>query len=73
MDATYSNPNPINVSIAEASREGGTVKLFLELRGPGYPVSTYALNYDPISGRLIGVYFQAVLQQKFNVVFQRAK
>src|SRR5262245_59611983 len=73
MDATYFNPNPINVSKAEVSREGGALRVCLELRGPGYPGSTYTLTYEPRSDSLTGVYFQAVMQQKFDVIFQRAK
>ena len=73
MDATYFNPNPINVSKAEVSREGDALRVFLELRGAGYPGSTYTLTYEPRSDSLTGVYFQAVMQQKFDVVFQRAK
>ncbi len=73
MDAAYLNPNPINVSKAEVSRDGGALKVFLELRGAGYPGSTYTLTYDPRSDSLTGVYFQAVMQQKFDVIFQRAK
>jgi hypothetical protein len=73
LDATYSNPNPINVSKAEISREGGTLGVFLELRGAGYPGSTYRLTYDPTWDRLTGVYFQAALQKSFEVFFQRAK
>lgn len=73
MDATYLNPNPIKVSKAEVSRDGETLRVFLELRDAGYPGSTYTLTYEPRSDSLIGVYFQAVMQQKFNVVFQRAK
>jgi hypothetical protein len=73
MDATYFNPNPINVSKADASVVGGALEIFIELRGVGYPGSTYTLTYVPISDRLTGVYFQAAIQQKFDVVFQRAK
>jgi hypothetical protein len=73
MDATYFNPNPINVSKAEVSREGVALRVFLELRGAGYPGSTYTLTYEPRSDSLTGVYFQAVMQQKFDVIFQRAK
>ena len=73
MDATYFNPNPINVSKAEVSRDGVALRVFLELRGAGYPGSTYTLTYEPRSDSLTGVYFQAVMQQKFDVIFQRAK
>jgi hypothetical protein len=73
MDATYANPNPINVSKAEASVEGSTLKMFIELRGVGYPGSTYTLTYVPTGDRLTGEYFQAVIRQKFDVIFLRAK
>ena len=73
MDAAYFNPKPINVSNAEVSVQGRVLKVFLELRGAGYPGSTYTLTYEPRSDTLTGVYFQAVMQQQFDVVFQRAK
>lgn len=73
MDATYANPNPIDVAKALVSREGGVLRVFLELRGARYDGSTYTLTYDPTGDRLSGVYFQAVLNQKFEVIFQRAK
>ena len=64
MDAGYFNPNPINVSKAEASREGATVKVFVELRAPNYPGSTYTLTYDPATDHLTGMYFQARMFQE---------
>jgi hypothetical protein len=73
MDATYSNPSPINVSKADVSVEGGSLRIFIELHGVGYPGSTYTLAYVPTGDRLAGVYFQAATQQKFSVVFQRAR
>jgi len=73
MDAGYFNPRPINVSRAEASQEGTTTKVFIELRDTNYPGSTYTLTYDPQSDQLKGVYFQAALQQSFDVVFVRLK
>jgi hypothetical protein len=73
LDATYANPNPINVSKAEASVEASSTRIFIELRGVGYPGSTYTLTYVPTADRLTGVYFQAVIQQKFDVVFLRAR
>jgi hypothetical protein len=71
VDAGYFNPRPINVSRAEASAEGKTIKLFLELQGMGYPGSTYELTYDPKNDVLFGIYFQAAMQQRFDVVFVR--
>ena len=71
--ATYLNPRPINVARAEATRQGSTLKLFVELRAPGYPGSTYTLAYDPQRDQLGGEYFQAALGQTFPVSFQRLR
>ena len=73
MQAAYYNPNPINVSRAEAGLVGSVVTVFIELRGPGYPGSTYRLIHDPTSDVLKGVYHHAGLQQDFSVVFHRGK
>jgi hypothetical protein len=73
IDAVYLNPQPITVAMAEATRDGSTLKVFVELRGPGYPGSTYTLTYDPQRDQLAGIYFQAALQQRFDVVFVRMK
>jgi hypothetical protein len=73
VDAGYFNPRPINVSRAQASLEGQTVKLFIELQAAGYPGSTYELVYDPGNDILVGVYFQAAMQQRFEVMFVRSK
>jgi hypothetical protein len=73
VDAAYFNPRPINVSRAEAVLKGKTARLFIELRDEGYPGSTYTLEYDSTNDALAGVYFQAVLQQSFNVIFVRLK
>jgi hypothetical protein len=71
MDVAYFNPQLIKVSQAEASQEGVTTKVFLELRDVHYPGSTYTLRYDPARDQLKGVYYQAALQQHFEVVFVR--
>ncbi|MGH8069337.1 MAG: hypothetical protein ACRERE_29700 [Candidatus Entotheonellia bacterium] len=73
INAVYLNPKPINVAKAEATRDSSTVKVFVELRAPGYPGSTYTLTYDPTRDQLEGIYFQAALQQRFDVVFIRMK
>jgi hypothetical protein len=71
MQAAYFNPNPINVSRAQAARSGAAVTVFVELRGPGYPGSTYTLIHDPKSDELKGIYHHAGLQKNFEVVFIR--
>jgi hypothetical protein len=73
IDAIYLNPNPINIAKAEASRDGSTLKVFVELRAANYPGSNYTLTYDREHDRLRGIYFQAVQQQSFNVSFVRMK
>jgi uncharacterized protein (DUF2147 family) len=73
VDAGYFNPNPINVSRAAAYREKGATKLVIELRDVNYPGSTYTLELNPESDQLFGQYFQAAMQQTFEVVFSRVK
>jgi hypothetical protein len=73
MDAAYFNPQPINVSRAEATRENGSVKVFVELRAPNYPGSTYSLKYDAETDQLKGIYYQAALKQEYEVFFERMK
>jgi hypothetical protein len=73
MDAGYFNPKPINVAKAEASVDGAALRLFIELRDVNYPGSTYTLAYDATSDQLAGIYYQAALQQQFEVLFERTK
>jgi hypothetical protein len=63
IDAVYLNPNPINIARAEAARDGSKLNVFVELRAPNYPGSTYTLAYDREHDQLHGTYFQAALQQ----------
>lgn len=73
LQAAYYNPNPINVSRAEATRQGTAVVVFVELRAPGYPGSTYTLIHDIKTDELKGIYHQAALKQNFEVVFVRGR
>ena len=73
LKAAYFNPRPIHVSRAEYRRKGGTTLIFVELRDVNYPGSTYNLRYDPVSDRLEGIYFQAALQQQYEVEFERTQ
>lgn len=73
IDGVYLNPKPINIARAEATRDGSTLKVFVELRAPNYPGSTYTLTYDPQQDQLRGIYFQAVQRQNFDVYFVRMK
>jgi hypothetical protein len=71
VDAAYFNPRPIDVSRSNVSEEDGIIELFIELQGQGYPGSTYTLTYNPAYDAMVGIYFQAVIQQPFDVIFQR--
>jgi len=73
LDAAYANPSPLPFAKAEATMEGGTIKVFLELRAGGYNGSTYDLNYDPEADVLRGIYYQAVARQKYDVYFDRVE
>jgi hypothetical protein len=73
LDAAYFNPQPIHVAKAMASRDGADPRVFIELRGTNYPGSTYTLVHDVATDQLKGIYFQAAMQQQFEVVFDRVK
>jgi hypothetical protein len=73
VDAAYFNPYPIHVGNAVVSRDSGRTKVFVELRDVNYPGSTYTLTYEPSSDQLQGIYYQAVEQQRFQVIFERMK
>ena len=73
LEAAYLNPRAINVPRAEWHREGGRLRVFVELRDVNYPGSTYTLGFSPEQDRLVGAYFQAVQQQTFDVEFVRQK
>lgn len=71
VDAAYLNPRPINVDKATVSEIDGTLGLFIRLQDQGYPGSTYALKYNSEYDVLVGVYFQAAIQQMFEVIFKK--
>jgi len=73
MGAGYFNPRPINVSKAQAKKETGKIKVFVELSDVGYSGSTYTLTYDPKDDVLLGVYYQAAVKQSYDVYFTRMK
>jgi hypothetical protein len=71
LEAKYYNPRPINVSVARVRAKNDALEVFVELRDTNYPGSTYTLTYDSTRELLMGVYFQATMKQKYNVVFRR--
>jgi hypothetical protein len=73
LDAGYFNPNNINVAKAQASMEEDQIKIYIEMQDIGYPGSNYTLTYDKENDRLVGVYYHAILKQKFDIYFIRQK
>jgi hypothetical protein len=73
LQAAYFNPSPINVGLAEWTREGAALRVLVELRAPNYPGSTYKLLLRPGEDKLTGQYFQAATGQTFDVEFEREK
>jgi hypothetical protein len=71
LDAMYFNPTELPFAKAQASQQDAQLRVSLELRAGGYNGSTYDLVYDPASDRLKGIYYQAVVKQKFDVFFVR--
>ena len=75
-DARYFNPfnqRSINVAKATLTEQAGGAEFFMELRDVGYPGSTYTLRYDEPSDSFSGIYFQAAMQQSYDVSFQRLR
>jgi hypothetical protein len=71
VDAKYFNPGEINVEEARVSEWKGLCKLYIKLQDEGYPGSTYTLYYYAEKNALAGFYYQAVMDQTFEVVFLR--
>jgi hypothetical protein len=67
----YFNPNPIKVAWTRVRAEGGAIKVDLELRDTNYPGCLYKLTYDPAGDKLTGTYFQAQMQETYEIEFAR--
>jgi len=75
-DARYFNPfnqRSINVAKATVTEQAGGAAFFMELRDVGYPGSTYTLRYNEAGDLLEGIYFQAAMQERYEVAFQRMR
>ncbi len=75
-DARYFNPfNQRSIHVAKASlvEKAGEAEFFMELRDVGYPGSTYTLRYDAPQDQLVGIYFQAAMQERYEVAFRRLR
>ena len=73
LEAGYFNPQPIHVSKAEVIKDGAATKVFIELNDVNYPGCKYNLTHIPNEDRLAGTYFQAGMQQTYEVMFERLK
>jgi hypothetical protein len=73
LAAAYYNPKPIHVARAGWRPAEQGLDLFVELRDVNYPGSIYTLHYDPVTDRMQGIYFQAVQQQSYTVMFTRSR
>ena len=71
IEAAYFNPNPIKIATAQVRQENGALNLFIELRDTGYPGCTYKLSYDRGLDQLKGVYYQAAVQESYDIYFVR--
>ncbi len=67
----YANPSPLPFAKVQAMQDGATLRASFELQAGGYSGSTCELAYDPARDRLSGIYYQAVVKQKFEVYFVR--
>ena len=70
-EAGYFNPNPIKVGWATVGAEGAEIRVKVELRDENYPGCLYKLTYAADKDRLVGTYFQAQMQQTYDVEFVR--
>jgi hypothetical protein len=71
LEASYFNPNPLPFAKAQATMQGGSLRVSFELQAGGYAGSTYDLTYDAATDQLKGVYHQAVAKQKYDIYFIR--
>ena len=71
--AGYFNPSPIHVERAIATTTAGALKVFVLLQDVNYPGCTYQLTYDAATDQLFGQYFQASMQETYDVTFARLK
>jgi hypothetical protein len=73
MEVQYFDPEPVQVTKAQAARDGQLTKILLKLSNPSSPCCIYDLTYDSGSDRLKGVYWQKTDPKSTEVVFIRAK
>jgi len=73
LKASYFNPGSIHVHQANWRPENEKLLVFVELRDINYPGSTYTLTYDKDRDMLTGIYYQAAMNQSYEIEFARIK
>lgn len=73
LKASYFNPGSIHVHQSNWKLENEKLHVFVELRDTNYPGSTYTLTYDNDRDLLTGIYFQAAMNQSYEIEFTRIK
>jgi hypothetical protein len=73
IEAAYFNPGPIRIESAKVRNDASITKVFVVLRDVNYPGCTYDLIWDKKTDQLYGKYFQAAMQQTYDVAFARLK
>ena len=71
IDVAYLNPNSINISETRWKVQEGYLYFYILFDDEGYPGSYYSLGYIPEDDKLFGIYYQAVQQQQYEIVFER--
>ncbi len=71
LEASYFNPNAINVGRAGWRMKDKKLQIFVELRDENYPGSLYQLDFDKKTKTLKGTYYQAVSKQTYDVMFEK--
>ncbi len=73
FEAGYFNPGPIHVERAQGVLDSEGTRLIVELRDENYPGCIYKLQYDAKLDQLYGTYYQAAIEQTYDVAFGRLK
>ena len=71
INAGYLNPKPIHIAETRRKVIDDTVNFYVIFEDEGYPGSYYSLGYITEEDKLYGFYYQAVINQEFEVVFTR--
>jgi len=71
IDATYFNPDPINVGKAGWKIREKVLQVYVLLDDVNYPGSVYELNYNKEQDILTGTYYQATMKQTYEVSFRK--